>query len=231
MFSKNYSFQKINNKSTQKNLKIDEKISYIQQRNFKKKTEIPISKIFSNQCFTCLPFLQNFNTKIKSANFLNKKNTIFQNHKFSLINNKNQNFFLNMQCINTKMFSKSHFSHRYLPCIERKKFFIKVQPGWFYIIPKATLQYFSDSHQTFFNPGQFLNKNLCFEQNRLFQETILCNSSDFVFEKSFLFKIDSKRKNKNIENMVLYNISNKGFDSKQKYFQFNLFQKIQVVVF
>lgn len=169
-------------------------------------------------------FFYDLNKKTQNSYFRNKNNTISfrQNNKFSSkehkfpnsLNNgvqphskfysiqnknmKNKNI-QNENIQNKNILPKRIPSNIFQPCVPTKKMYIKVQSGWFFIFPNRNLRYFSNSHQTLFKPGCFFKKNLCFEQNRIYQETLICDFSDFS-QKSFDLNI-SRFKNQNFENI------------------------------
>jgi hypothetical protein len=200
-----------------KNLKIHTQIDF----NGRNKKNIQISKFISNQCFTCLPFFYGLNKKTQHSYsyFLNKKNPISfgQNNKFSLKDHKFPNSLKNGVQPHSQFYSienknivtknienknivpKRISSNIFQSCFTTKKMYIKVQSGWFFIFPNRNLRCFSNSHQTLLKPGCFFKKNLCFEQNRIYQETLICDFLDFS-PKSFDFNI-SKFQNQNIENI------------------------------
>nr|YP_010563799.1 RNA polymerase beta'' subunit [Coelastrum microporum]UWM13052.1 RNA polymerase beta'' subunit [Coelastrum microporum] len=166
-FQNNFSFAFFKKRKTS-NLQNVQKLFQFNQKRFLlqnnfvfSQKKVPISKYVSHKCFTVLPFQKVSNKN--SDHFFNKKTAGFLSQKNeTLFEKKNHQIF--------SMYKKS------VPSFETQKVSIKVQSGWVYVFPNRGKTFFWESHQTLFNFGQSVQKNLCFEQNKIYRET-------FVFDK------------------------------------------------
>jgi hypothetical protein len=197
-FQKSIAFQfqkRKENKKLRKSIKLFSKKDFC-LFSFSKslKNKIFFAKKFKTQCFTCLPFQKN-----------------------SLLKEKRKNVSLNSNL--PSFFQKAKMS------LQKKKLRFTIEQGW------PVFPFFSSSRECIFKKKKGIEKkghffgllgqradrrNIVFEQNDIFFETVLFPKK----KETFVYEIDSLHRNKNCR---FLSIENSSFQLKKRKLAFDFF--------
>nr|WNK75869.1 RNA polymerase beta subunit [Scenedesmaceae sp. YH-2023b] len=97
--------------------------------------------------------------------------------------------------------------------LKSEQMHIRIQPGWFYFVPTSSSSFLS--HQTIKNPGHFFGKDLCFEQNKILQETL-------VFNPSLSFSTNKRKDFSTSQNQRVQTLQKNQINQKNKQLSFCL---------
>jgi hypothetical protein len=165
-FKTNMYFSLFQNKQKKSNFQKSQKLfSKSQQSKFLKKVKIQnkVGQVLNSNCFTCFPLQKsNKNSSFSFQNFIDPFENKFEtNHRFGESDFSNSD---------SSQFNRFH--NYKLNC---KQIHLTVQSGWLCIFENSS--FVLNSHQTTAKQGQVFAKDLCFEQNKIFKEAILLNTS------------------------------------------------------
>nr|WVD55634.1 RNA polymerase beta'' subunit [Tetradesmus reginae] len=135
-----------------------------QQSNFFKNVKIQnkVGQFLNSNCFTCFPFQKSKENSFSSQNFINPFENKFEtNNQFGGLDFSN--------------IDSSQFNGVQKYKLNCKQIHLTIQSGWLCIFENSS--FVLNSHQTTAKQGQVFAKDLCFEQNKIFKEAIVLNTS------------------------------------------------------